>query len=54
MKGVSVALIAFSCLLGCTGSQDKEESEGETFDKMVILEEDPSSFNNSDRRVDIR
>jgi hypothetical protein len=55
MKGPLVALIAaVSCLLGCTGGKEKEESEAETFDKMVILEEDPSSLETTDHRYDIR
>ena len=55
MKRPMVALIATASLVGCTSEKEKEDKGGETFEKMVILEEDPSSIENpTDRRYEIR
>jgi hypothetical protein len=52
MKGPILAAVAVVSLSGCGSGEQKEDKGGETFERMVILEEDPSSVEAVSERKD--
>lgn len=53
MKGALSALFLLVGLAGCGGGKQKNEEEkgGETFERMVILEEAPSDSNSQETKM---
>jgi uncharacterized lipoprotein len=54
MKGPILAVVAVMSLSACGSGEKKEDKGGETFEQMVIIEEDPSGIEAMGDRKDIR